>query len=138
MASCIQVNKPIVIFFILVVQCEIFPMLIFHKVTFAIDNLFKLSLFTSFVAALTMIIGAIGSNIVKMNEYKCDYDGAGDITIILSNFGQSIVETEILWVVIHRTEHVTVESLLIILVSIALEAFMCTYQYAFNLSVELA
>ena len=106
MALYIQIHKPIVIFFILVVQCEIVSMLIFHKVTFAVDNLFELSLFISFVAGLNMIIGAIGSNIVRMNEYKCSYDGDGDITIILSNFGQSTVETEILWVVTHSIEQV--------------------------------
>ena len=82
-ALYVQVHEPVLIFFMLVMQCEIFPILIFHKMTFAVDNLFRVSSFNS----LTIIIDAVGSNIAKINEFKYGYDRNSNISMILSSFG---------------------------------------------------
>ena len=97
-ALYIPVHEPVLIFFMLVMQCEIFSILIFHKMTFAVDMLFRVSLFNS----VTVIIDAVGSNIVKINEFKYGYDRNSNITMILSSFGQSIVETQIFRHVIYH------------------------------------
>ena len=79
----VQVHEPVLIFVMHVMQCEIFSMLIFHRMTFAVDNLFEVSLFTSLLAALTIIIDGIGSIIVNVNEFKCGYDRNNNITMIV-------------------------------------------------------
>ena len=86
----------------LVRRCENFSILILHRMIFVIDNLFEVSLFTSLLAALILriIIDGIGSTIIKINEFKCGYDNNINITMILSNFGHSRIDTEISWVVI--------------------------------------
>ena len=95
--------------------------MIFLRMIFASDhdNLFEVSLFTSFLVSLRIIISVIGSTIVKMNEFKRSYDSNINITMILNNFGQSRIEIKIFGVVIYSVEQVTVESLLIIVVSLA-------------------
>ena len=96
-ALYVQGHEPVLIFLMLVMQCEIFSILMFHRMAFAVDNLFRVSLFTS----LTIIIDGVGSNIAKINEFKYGYDRNSSITMILSSFGQSRVETKIFQNVIY-------------------------------------
>ena len=78
--------------------------MIFLRMIFATDydNLFKVSLFTSFLVALRIIFNVIGSSFVKIYEFKCGYDSNVNVTMILNNFGQSRIEIEILCVVIYN------------------------------------
>ena len=104
MALYVQFCKPIVTFWMATVvkQCENFLFLILHRMILAIDNLFEVSLCTSFLGALRIIIDGFGSSIVKINEFRCGYDSDINITMILSNFGHntSRIEAEIFYVVI--------------------------------------
>ena len=91
-ALSVQVHDLVLMFLMFVMQCDIFAILTFQRMTFAVQNLFRVSLFTSW----KIIIDAVGSHIVKTNEFKYSYDRNSNITMILSSsFGQSRVEIEI-------------------------------------------
>ena len=90
-ALYVQVHEPVLIFFMVVMQYEIFSVSIFHTMTFAVGNLLTILLLTS----LTIMIDGVGSTIIKINEFKYGYDRNSNITKILSSFGPSRAETEI-------------------------------------------
>ena len=73
---------------------------------------------------MTIIIDEIGSTVVNVNEFKCGYEGNNNITMIVSSFGQNRVETEIFRVFIYDMYQVSIESLLIIVVSIIFDTFV--------------
>ena len=57
-------------FGMVMVQCESFLMIIFCGEAFAIDVLFKISLFTSVLDALTSIFDRFGINMAKRNKIE--------------------------------------------------------------------
>ena len=68
-------------FFTLVMQCENSLMVIFCQVIFAIDSVLNVSICTSVSNGLTIIFGAFGSNIAKVNKIGCTCNNNSHFTM---------------------------------------------------------
>ena len=114
-------------FFMSMMQCESFVMIILGGEVFAIDVLFRVSLLKSIVDALTIILDGFGSNLAKLNKIEHTCDNNSDSTMVVKTLLQDRdvgVEMQFLWIIIDNIVQIVDELLPIILISMEFGVFV--------------